>query len=1067
MPASSMLARAKAVRGNAKLKVQSSRTLRKIKTVFGISSSREKGKAPEISGKVEDAGVPPQPTLLSESPSPSRTPDGARYYDEHQGPSSMAQMKFSIGGVSPPRGITDTPALDTPRDRIRRSYHPPRSRFTEHVDADNTYKCNIDDDESPPRVHASAISKSTTMTAGGKSPFPRFDSIDRSPPKSATMTGYGKTPFPRFLDMACGQHPRSNTLHPDSALTCATAAYVAPMAVATSSLQLGSDPFFGPGADGLTSTPRLADPPTPLRRVPARLNLSEGLRQSPFSSPTSPRSPGPLRRTGASTSPVVQPRDGASNSLDSMQELPEDEASEIIPTQVMKRSSTLNAAPSPVGNTYRRVSKVLVPMEAVAEDDEEFLWEKCLTRPPVQGNYMLFPTEPMVPNARVANLRSQTIQIPERKSSLPPSIAATYKPRKLSIQASFPPRLNEGAKRTPVIAAQDLLQLAAKAYPEKNVENALAKESKVPVPASREDSEEGFKKLPTKLTIKIPPTPSRIPRSSSAVVTGIPSPIQGSYRRVTDMSSNTIPHSLAKVMNAQPVTPARHPPIRIPTATKGSCNTTTAASGKSSISISLSMVGMLKSETTYASKDPPKHTNVWSCTRERLGLPIKAPKVDDVSGTVAEIPSGIPVLAAKNGLPRSVTASGIPVKSSTFTSRNVDNQAGSKSPALAPKIPAHSSKLPVPRSATGNSQYPQRLAMVSKLAVITPSMDPATVYQQSEMSPTLQIRYRKHRMPKEPAPARHSPTLASEGSDDKKADNPVLSRRTALTDGSVFSAPTEKTFMKLSPKDSGRRASGASAELAAGTLPADEKSDAEQLSSLTSSFDSERHGTIQLGTTPEVTECKKVDHIEIPAPSVLDRSPSPVAANIPALTPKPRSMGSQVFEPRTPETETIAQLAFALSELTLEDKNLQKPVGQNKTVPPVNRGAFSSMSGSSACTESSELSRATAATYTTYASSVDSNDEACESDFEVEVAAARVVCMGTPTLINTEDGSEAKVEDTMRATSNTLKIARVSTEVIRKNSVEAREEAAKTEKTVMMPCSYPSWMEPKEEVEEK
>jgi hypothetical protein len=91
----------------------------------------------------------------------------------------------------------------------------------------------------------------------------------------------------------------------------------------------------------------------------------------------------------------------------------------------------------------------------------------------------------------------------------------------------------------------------------------------------------------------------------------------------------------------------------------------------------------------------------------------------------------------------------------------------------------------------------------------------------------------------------------------------------------------------------------------------------------------------------------------------------------------------------------------------------------------VKRRTFSSLSASSACTESSELSRATAATYTTYASSVDSNDEACrscESEFEVEVATAPVIS-GTPTLINAEDGSEAKVTDTMTATSNTLKVA--------------------------------------------
>jgi hypothetical protein len=43
----------------------------------------------------------------------------------------------------------------------------------------------------------------------------------------------------------------------------------------------------------------------------------------------------------------------------------------------------------------------------------------------------------------------------------------------------------------------------------------------------------------------------------------------------------------------------------------------------------------------------------------------------------------------------------------------------------------------------------------------------------------------------------------------------------------------------------------------------------------------------------------------------------------------------------------------------------------------------------------------------------------------------------------------------------------VSTEVIRKNYVEAMEEAAKDEKTVMMPGSYPFWMEHKKKEEEE
>jgi hypothetical protein len=43
----------------------------------------------------------------------------------------------------------------------------------------------------------------------------------------------------------------------------------------------------------------------------------------------------------------------------------------------------------------------------------------------------------------------------------------------------------------------------------------------------------------------------------------------------------------------------------------------------------------------------------------------------------------------------------------------------------------------------------------------------------------------------------------------------------------------------------------------------------------------------------------------------------------------------------------------------------------------------------------------------------------------------------------------------------------VSTEVMRKHYVEAREEAAKDEKTVMMPGPYPFWMEHKKKKEEE
>jgi hypothetical protein len=55
----------------------------------------------------------------------------------------------------------------------------------------------------------------------------------------------------------------------------------------------------------------------------------------------------------------------------------------------------------------------------------------------------------------------------------------------------------------------------------------------------------------------------------------------------------------------------------------------------------------------------------------------------------------------------------------------------------------------------------------------------------------------------------------------------------------------------------------------------------------------------------------------------------------------------------------------------------------------------------------------------------------------------------------------------MMAISSILKVARVSTEAIHKNSVEAREEAAKEEKTVTMPGSYLSWMELKKNKEDE
>jgi hypothetical protein len=116
--------------------------------------------------------------------------------------------------------------------------------------------------------------------------------------ESATMTCTGQTPFPRFLDMACGQCQRSHTLHPGSAFASAARASGASITVATSCQQFVSDPLF---------IPRPGTPPTPLRRVPARLTKStEELRQIPLS-PTSPKRPGALRQTDPSTSPLVLP----------------------------------------------------------------------------------------------------------------------------------------------------------------------------------------------------------------------------------------------------------------------------------------------------------------------------------------------------------------------------------------------------------------------------------------------------------------------------------------------------------------------------------------------------------------------------------------------------------------------------------------------------------------------------------------------------------------------------------------------------------------------------------------
>jgi hypothetical protein len=59
-----------------------------------------------------------------------------------------------------------------------------------------------------------------------------------------------------------------------------------------------------------------------------------------------------------------------------------------------------------VSNSRRHVSKSVVPMGAVAEDDEEVFSEKYLTCSADRGIYTPFPTEPMFPNARIGPPRS-------------------------------------------------------------------------------------------------------------------------------------------------------------------------------------------------------------------------------------------------------------------------------------------------------------------------------------------------------------------------------------------------------------------------------------------------------------------------------------------------------------------------------------------------------------------------------------------------------------------------------------------------------------------------------------
>jgi hypothetical protein len=89
--------------------------------------------------------------------------------------------------------------------------------------------------------------------------------------------------------------------------------------------------------------------------------------------------------------------------------------------------------------------------------------------------------------------------------------------------------------------------------------------------------------------------------------------------------------------------------------------------------------------------------------------------------------------------------------------------------------------------------------MVSNLTAITPSINIATASDESARRDFQILKSSKIR--------KESPTLANERSNDKNAENPVFSRRSDLPDGSVFRTPTEKTFMKLWPKDSGRCAS--------------------------------------------------------------------------------------------------------------------------------------------------------------------------------------------------------------------------------------------------------------------
>ncbi|KAI5810656.1 hypothetical protein BZA77DRAFT_360732 [Pyronema omphalodes] len=596
MPSSSMLAKAKIMRENAKLKVQSSRTFRKIKSAFGISSPRDKGKAPAIPAEDADAKVSPQPSLASESSSQMRLPYGSRYYDENQGPSSLTWSSFSIGGLSPLRGSFENGSFQARDDGYTGIGYSSGQGLagltsTDGVNADDSCKENLYGEEIQPQVHALTIKKSTTMTAGGKSPFPRLDSINRAPVKSATMSVQGKTSFPRFSDLASGQAPRSSTAYPGTATPIASTA--SPQRVVEESFS------------------RVGTTPTPLRRVQARLNLIEEPRNGSSPSLTFTSRPSALRHTGPSTSPVVERRGEAHDSMDSIQASSEDDASVVTAFRVEGSATVNSGSASPVGNARRRVSRVLVPVEDFAENDEEE--EKVVSGNTskhlyMHKNHMLFSDERVVSYARDRPVRSQTVVIPERKSSLGQNMAAGYGHRKLSMQTSSPLGLDIGARGTPMISRKD----PSRASTESTFKDTPRKDFRFHAPALGEAKEDEKKPRPSVSTTMPPPvsTPSRIPRSSSAVATGILSATPESRRRVTEDSSHSIHHSISRVMNA-PSSSFR--PVSLFTTRQETPSRASTSVGKSSIPISLSMAATIKStEKAYTSKDATKTKNVWS-----------------------------------------------------------------------------------------------------------------------------------------------------------------------------------------------------------------------------------------------------------------------------------------------------------------------------------------------------------------------------------------------------------------------------------------------------------------------